>query len=126
MDTSTTPPLPTTTVYYNSACPVCDAGICYQRARMQDSAVEWVDVHGRPELAAEMGIDLELMRERLHVRDPAGQLHVGAPGFTLLWSQTRGQRWLAWLMRPFAWLTGLLYNTIARQLYRWNRRRWHW
>lgn len=120
------PSKPSATVYYNSACPVCDAGVCYQRTKMRDSAVDWVDVHGRPELARELGIDLELLRERLHVRDADGRLHAGARAFALLWSQTRGQRWLAWLLRPFGWLAGPLYNMVARRLYRWNRRRGHW
>jgi predicted DCC family thiol-disulfide oxidoreductase YuxK len=114
------------TVYYNSACPVCNAGVCYQRTLAQDGPVTWVDVHGRPELAAELGIDIELLRERLHVRDAGGRLHVGDRAFALLWSHTRGQRWLAWLMRPFRWLTGPLYKVAARGLYRWNRRRGHW
>lgn len=115
-----------TTVYYNSACPVCEAGICYQRAQMQGSAVAWVDVATEPALARELGLDTEFLRERLHVRDAAGRLHVGASAFTLLWSQTRGQRWLAWLARPFGWLTGPLYNVAAHALYRWNRRRGNW
>ena len=51
-----------TTVYYNSACPVCDGGICKQRARMTDRNVEWVDVHAQPEVASELGIDLEALR----------------------------------------------------------------
>ena len=114
------------TVYYNSACPVCDAGVCYQREKMQGSGVDFVDVNARPELAQELGIDLELLRERLHVRDADGTLHQGDRAFTLLWSQTRGQRWMASLARPFGWLTRPLYNIVARALYRWNRRRGHW
>lgn len=39
------------TVYYNSACPVCDAGVCYQREKMQGSGVNFVDVNARPALA---------------------------------------------------------------------------
>ncbi|MES2015836.1 MAG: DCC1-like thiol-disulfide oxidoreductase family protein [Pseudomonadota bacterium] len=73
-----------------------------------------------------MGIDLEALREQLHVRDGAGRWHVGDRAFTLLWSNTRGQRWLASLVRPFAWLTGPLYRFAARRLYNWNRRRGHW
>jgi predicted DCC family thiol-disulfide oxidoreductase YuxK len=115
-----------TTVYYNSACPVCDAGICYQRTKMQEAEVEFVDVHAHPEVAAELGIDLETLRERLHVRDSAGQLTIGDRAFTSLWARTPGQRWMARLARPFAVLTGPLYNLVARLLYRWNRRRGHW
>jgi predicted DCC family thiol-disulfide oxidoreductase YuxK len=117
---------PKTKVYYNSACPVCDAGICYQRSKMQEDEVEFVDVHTHPEVAAELGIDLEMLRERLHVRDSTGKLTVGDRAFTSLWSQTRGQRWMARLARPLGLLTGPLYNLIARLLYRWNRSRGHW
>ena len=122
MDTTT----PSATVYYNSACPVCDAGVCYQRARMQGASVEFVDVNARPGIAAELGIDLEVLRERLHVRGADGQLVEGERAFSLLWSQTPGQRWLARLARPLRWLTGPLYNIVARALYRWNRRRGNW
>ena len=126
MNTSDAPSTPTATVYYNSACPVCEAGICYQRGKMEGCAVDWVDLQARPELAAELGIDLELLRERLHVRDGAGRMHVGDRAFAQLWSHTPGQRWLAWLIKPCGWLTGPLYNVAARVLYRWNRRRGHW
>jgi predicted DCC family thiol-disulfide oxidoreductase YuxK len=123
-DASAPTPAPVT-VYYNSACPVCDAGIRGQRERMQGCQVEWVDVHTRPEVAAELGIGLEDLRERLHVRDAAG-MHIGDRAFAALWRRTPGQRWLAWLPRLFGWLTSPLYKLAARLLYRWNRRRGHW
>ncbi len=119
-------PAPATTVYYNSACPVCDAGVCYQRERMQGSDVVFVDVHARPAVAQELGIDIERLRERLHARGPDGRMLEGERAFTLLWSQTPGQRWMAALARPLRWLTGPLYRLVARILYGWNRRRGHW
>ncbi len=115
-----------TTVYYNSACPVCDAGIGYQRRQMQECAVEFVDVHQHPEVADELGIDREFLRERLHLRDEDGRLHVGERAFASLLAQTPRQRWLARLTRPLRWLTGPMYNMVARLLYRWNRRRGNW
>jgi len=117
---------PGTTVYYNSACPVCDAGICYQRERMAGVAVSFVDVNARPGLAQELGINLERLRERLHVVGPDGSLAIGDRAFAALWSQTPGQRWMARLVRPLAWLTGPLYKVVARILYRWNRSRGRW
>lgn len=117
---------PPTIVYYNSACPVCDAGICYQRKQMQGQAVQFVDVHTQPDIAQELGIALELLRERLHVRDAGGQMQVGADAFALLMAQTRGQRQLAWLAHRLRWLTVPLYKLAARLLYRWNRRRGSW
>lgn len=118
-------------VYYNSACPVCDAGIRYQRRRMQAlgvTGVEWIDVHNRPAAADEVGASLETVRERLHVRDPDGRLYIGADAFARLWAATPGQRWLARLaslplLRP---LLHAVYNAFARGLYRWNRYCRHW
>ena len=89
-------------VYYNSACPVCNAGIKDQRQRMEACRIkdiEWVDVHTNPEAVSEVGASLEQVRERLHVKDSDSQLNVGMDAFTRLWSQTRGQRWLAKLLR---------------------------
>jgi predicted DCC family thiol-disulfide oxidoreductase YuxK len=116
----------TTTVYYNSACPVCDAGICYQRQKMAGAAVEFVDVNARPALAQELGIDIEHLRERLHVRTAGGEVVEGDRAFVALWAQTPGQRWLSRLARPLTWLTRPLYRLTARILYRWNRQRGHW
>jgi predicted DCC family thiol-disulfide oxidoreductase YuxK len=118
-------------VYYNSACPVCNAGIKDQRRRMEACGIEdieWVDVHANPEAVSEVGASLEQVRERLHVKDSDGQLNVGADAFMCLWSQTRGQRRLAKLLRlpVLKQLTHLAYNLFARLLYRWNRTRGRW
>ncbi|HZC03929.1 MAG TPA: DUF393 domain-containing protein [Gammaproteobacteria bacterium] len=101
------------------ACPVEACGI---------KDIEWVDVHTNPEAVSEVGASLEQVRERLHVKDSDGQLNVGADAFTRLWSQTRGQRWLAKLLRlpVLKQLTHLAYNVFARLLYRWNRAKGHW
>lgn len=114
------------TVYYNSACPVCDAGIRSQRGRMQGCEVNWVDVHQHPQAAQALGLELEQVRERLHVRSADGQMHIGADALAALWSQSPGQRWLGALTRRLRWLSRPLYNAFARGLYRWNRRRGHW
>ena len=44
-------------VYYNSACPVCDAGIRGQRQRMAECAldIQWIDIHSRPQALVDMG-----------------------------------------------------------------------
>jgi predicted DCC family thiol-disulfide oxidoreductase YuxK len=120
-----------TKVYYNSACPVCKAGIENQQCRMTAQGirdVEWLDVHAHPELVRELGADLEFVRERLHVRADDGSLHVGADAVAALFTKTRGQKWLARLLHwpMLHTLARFSYNAFARQLYRWNRRRRHW
>jgi predicted DCC family thiol-disulfide oxidoreductase YuxK len=104
-------------VYYNSACPVCNAGIKGQRRRMEACGiadVEWVDIHSTPEAVEEVGAALEEVRERLYVKDANGQLHIGADAFAHLSSRTHGQRWLAMLVQlpVLRQLARLVYNSL--------------
>ena len=114
-------------VYYNSACPVCDAGIRCQRVKLEacGAPVEWIDVHAENGAAADIGADLEFVRERLHVVDARGELHVGADAITELMATTPRRRWMARLVRlpVVRQFVRLAYNAFAALLYRWNRRR---
>lgn len=118
-------------VYYNSACPVCKAGVTSQRERMESCGitdVEWIDVHRNPERAAEVGASLEEVRERLYVVDDAGRINVGSEAFAELWNKTPRQRWLGRVIRLpiIRRLAQRTYNAFARRLYRWNRNKGHW
>ena len=118
-------------VYYNSACPVCNAGIKDQRRRMQECGVndiEWVDVHNNPDAVSEVESSLEQVRERLYVKDGKGQLNIGIDAFIHLWQQTPNQRWLARLFQlpVIRSLARVAYNGFAWLLYRWNRALKHW
>ncbi len=117
-------------VYYNSACPVCNAGIGAQRRRMQacNADVEWIDIHRDPERLTEIGASQEFVRERLHVVDDAGVTHVGAEAFGALWSRTPQQKVFATLLRTpgIRVIMGWVYNLFAAGLYRWNRWRGRW
>lgn len=118
-------------VYYNSACPVCKAGIKDQRRRMEQSHIqnlEWIDVHQHPEAIHEIGSALEQVRERLHVRDGAGNMHIGIDAFIYLWQQTPQLRLFARLLQlPIIHQSAhLAYNVFAKGLYLWNRALKHW
>ena len=117
-------------VYYNSACPVCNAGIAAERRRMDACSVDaqWIDIHKEPEALHEISADQEFVRERLHVVDAAGELHVGAPAIGALWNATpHRQRLAAFLRMPLIKaIAGWSYNAFAAVLYRWNRRRGPW
>jgi len=118
-------------VYYNSACPVCKAGIRNQRCRMAAQGitdVEWLDVHSDPELVKEVGATLKAVRERLHVKNADGSIRVGTDAFTTLFARTRGQKWLAkFLVLPGVHqLAERSYNGFAHALYRWNRAKGRW
>ena len=120
----------TTKVFYNGACPVCESGIRRQQANLTDmeSELEWIDLHQLNEAASEIGAELEFVRERLHVVDEEGVVHVGSDAFALLWSKTKDQQALARLVRRPGTriLARWFYNIFARLLYWWNRIRRRW
>lgn len=115
-------------VYYNSACPVCRAGIEWEQGRASSCGIEWIDVHHAPDAVADVGAGLEDVRERLHVRDAEGRVLVGADAVAFVMGTRPGQRWLGRLSA----LPGVqsvmrwAYDAFARVLYRWNRGRGRW
>jgi len=119
-----------TTVYYNSACPVCAAGIAYQKKALRDGtdSIEWIDVHTDNESVKDLNADLAFVRERLHVVDTEGQKRVGADAFTALWALSPRQRAFSCIGRLpiLRTLFGWIYNAFAAGLYRWNCAKGRW
>jgi predicted DCC family thiol-disulfide oxidoreductase YuxK len=119
-------------VYYNSRCPVCDAGIRSQRRRMQaagaGTAAEWRDINDEPDALRFCGAGIDDVRRKLYVLDADGNVHIGAAAFTALWRTTPGQRWLARLLSlpPLAAFARWSYDGFAALLYAWNRRQGRW
>ena len=70
------------TVWYNTRCPVCDAGIRHQKKRLIEAVkagrIEFRDINLAPDALARFGASLEEIRRRLHATDAQGQLLVGA------------------------------------------------
>lgn len=95
---------------------------------MRSCEISWIDVHANPEAVKALGVDLEFVKERLHVVDATGQLNVGAAALATLWSNTPKQRWLGYLARwpVVRTVADVFYNAFARALYRSNRwlKRW--
>jgi predicted DCC family thiol-disulfide oxidoreductase YuxK len=119
-------------VWYNTRCPVCDAGINRQRnkliAAVEAGTIEFRDINLEPAALASHGASVEDVRRRLHATDAHGRLIVGADVAVEVWRRTAGERWLAALLgnpvvRP---LTRLAYDRFADLLYAWNRRKGHW
>ena len=125
-------PEPHLTVWYNTRCPVCDAGIRRQRSRLiaavRAGLVEFRDINLEPEALAAYGAYLEDIRRRLHATDESGRLLVGADVAIAVWRLTPGESWLAVLagnpmVRP---ATRFVYDRFADWLYAWNRRKGRW
>ena len=120
------------TVFYNTRCPVCDAGIDWQRNRLlaavRSGAIEFRDINEEPEALARYGADVDDVRRRLHATDEAGRLIVGADVAVALWKLTPGQGWLAALFgnRVTLPFTRFFYDRFADWLFAWNRRNGRW
>ncbi|MEO5756696.1 MAG: DCC1-like thiol-disulfide oxidoreductase family protein [Mesorhizobium sp.] len=120
------------TVWYNTRCPVCDAGISRQKRRLIDAIkmgrIEFRDINQEPAALAAHGAGLEDIRRRLHATDADGRLLVGADVAIAVWQATPGEGWLAGLFgnRIVLPLTRFGYDRFADLLYAWNRRSGRW
>lgn len=125
-------PKPELTVWYNTRCPVCDAGINWQKRRLIEAVkagrIEFRDINLEPAALAGHGASLEDIRRRLHATEANGRLLVGADVAIAIWRATPGEGWLAALFgNPVALpLTRLAYDRFADLLYAWNRRKGRW
>jgi predicted DCC family thiol-disulfide oxidoreductase YuxK len=118
-------------VFYNSACPVCDAGVSNQRRAMEKSGsggLTWTDMTRTPDALKGDGLTLDHVRRHIYARDASGNLHRGADAFALLWRVTPGRRWLGRLISLpiFRSMSRVLYDWFADRLYAWNRRHRRW
>ncbi|HEY1544135.1 MAG TPA: DCC1-like thiol-disulfide oxidoreductase family protein [Xanthobacteraceae bacterium] len=123
---------PEITVWYNTRCPVCDAGIDRQRntllAAVRAGTIAFRDINREPEALAAYGASLDDVRRRLHATDAQGRLLVGADVAIAVWRLTPGEGWLGALagsavVRPFA---RFVYDRFADLLYAWNKRKGRW
>ncbi|WP_206628208.1 DCC1-like thiol-disulfide oxidoreductase family protein, partial [Mesorhizobium sp. M1A.F.Ca.IN.020.06.1.1] len=121
-------PEPLLTVWYNTRCPVCDAGINRQKRRLIEAVksgrVEFRDINFEPQALSAFGASLEDVRRRLHATDAEGKLLVGADVAIAVWRLTPGEGWLATLFgnSVVLRLTRFVYDRFADLLYAWNRR----
>jgi predicted DCC family thiol-disulfide oxidoreductase YuxK len=123
---------PKLTVWYNTKCPVCDAGIRRQKRHLVEAVysgiIEFRDINLEPEALARFGVSLEAIRRRLHAVDETGQLYVGADCAREIWLRTAGEMWIAKLtgLPLVRQLARAGYDGFANLLYCWNRWKRHW
>jgi predicted DCC family thiol-disulfide oxidoreductase YuxK len=120
------------TVWYNTRCPVCNAGIDRQRNRLvgaaRAGAIEFRDINSEPDALARFGAGIEDVRRRLHGVDAEGRLYVGADCAVAIWRRTPGDAWLgsALDLPGLRQITRFAYDRFAGLLYGWNRRKGRW
>jgi predicted DCC family thiol-disulfide oxidoreductase YuxK len=123
---------PHLTVWYNTRCPVCDAGIDRQRnkllAAVKAGEIAFRDINLEPEALSAYSVSLDDVRRRLHATDEQGRLIVGADVAIAIWRITKGESWLAMLFgNPLTLpITRFAYDRFANLLFAWNKRKGHW
>jgi predicted DCC family thiol-disulfide oxidoreductase YuxK len=124
--------LPRITVWYNTKCPVCDAGINRQRNKLieavKSGAIEFRDINLEPEALARHGANVDDVRRRLHATDESDKLIVGADVAVEIWKRTPGEGWLARMFGApgVIHLTRFGYDRFANLLFNWNKRHGRW
>jgi predicted DCC family thiol-disulfide oxidoreductase YuxK len=115
-------------VYFNSACPVCKAGIESQMGKESICEIQWNDVHKDHRLVKKLGSDLEYVRERLHVVDENGRLQVGFDAFLTIWRTSPTETWKAKFfgLPLIKQICRVSYTFFAILVYKWNRALKHW
>jgi predicted DCC family thiol-disulfide oxidoreductase YuxK len=120
------------TVWYNTKCPVCNAGISKQRDRliaaMRQNAIEFRDINLEPDALARFGADVNDVRRRLHAVDAADRLYVGMDCAIAIWRRTPGEAWLARMigLPVIRQIARFGYDRFADLLYAWNRSKGRW
>jgi predicted DCC family thiol-disulfide oxidoreductase YuxK len=123
---------PKLTVWHNTKCPVCNAGIDRQRNRLvraaRSGAIEFRDINLEPDALARFGAGVNDVRRRLHAVDADGKFWVGIDCAIEIWRRTPGDNWLAWIasVPGIRQITGFGYDRFADLLYAWNRWKRHW
>jgi predicted DCC family thiol-disulfide oxidoreductase YuxK len=124
--------LPKLTVWYNTKCPVCNAGIDWQRSRLvraaRSGAIEFRDINLEPDALSRFGADVNDVRRRLHAVDADGGPHFGIDCAIEIWRRTPGDGWLAGIVRlpVIRQIAGFGYDRFADVLFAWNRRAGRW
>jgi predicted DCC family thiol-disulfide oxidoreductase YuxK len=123
---------PRLTVWYNTKCPVCNAGIEWQHSRLVRAAraglIDFRDINLDPDALSRFGATIEDVRRRLHAVDAGGRLHVGADCAIAVWLTTPGTVWLGRVLGlpVIHQATRIAYDRFADLLYAWNRWKGHW
>jgi predicted DCC family thiol-disulfide oxidoreductase YuxK len=123
---------PKLTVWYNTKCPVCNAGIDWQRSRLVAAArtgtIVFRDINLESDALARFGAGVNDVRRRLHAVDDEGQLLVGIDCAIAIWLATPGHVWLGRLfgLPVIHGIARVGYDQFADLLYAWNRWMGHW
>ena len=83
------------TVYYDGKCGLCRREIEYYKRVAPPDRFLWQDIANDPSSLADLGVSQSDALRRLHARDAAGNVYVGATAFIAIWQYLNYWRYLA-------------------------------
>ena len=102
-------------VFFDGKCGLCSKEIAYYQNIAPSGIFAWMDIAtDASPLAAHQISQADALRH-LHVRDAAGDWHIGAAAFLIIWQQLRYWRFLAVLvgLPIIRHIAAMVYNRFA-------------
>lgn len=110
------------TVYFDGACGLCSREIAHYRKIAPAGVFDWRDISLNKDALQDIAVSHADALRYLHVRDAAGDVHIGVNAFIAIWRRLPGWRRLAPLIgapviRPIcAWFYRRFANWRFRRL----------
>jgi predicted DCC family thiol-disulfide oxidoreductase YuxK len=74
-------------VFYDGGCPVCRMEVSWYRRADTAGRISWIDIVELHDQSLPAGKTREELLNRFHVRDSAGNWHVGVAAFARIWDE---------------------------------------
>ena len=102
-------------VFFDGKCGLCSKEIAYYQSVAPSGIFVWMDIASDASPLATHHISQADALRHLHVRDAAGDWHIGAPAFLVIWHQLRYWRVLAILvgLPIIRQVAAMVYNQFA-------------
>ena len=99
-------------VFYDGACGLCAREINHYKKIAPENTFNWIDITKTAQPFTSLGYKFSDGLKALHVRDTAGNMHIGVNAFIVIWQHLEGWKILAFLVNlPIV-------NSIAAFTYR--------
>lgn len=114
------------TVFYDGECPVCQLEVRWYEKLQRNGSIIWTDIVSLDDDALPEGKTREALLGKFHVRDDAGQWHIGVDAFARIWLNLPYLRHGAFVFRlpVIRQVAGVAYLGFLRWQ-RWDRQRRH-
>ncbi len=76
-------------VFYDDACPLCDAEIEHYKKCSAIHTIDWLGIHSRWDEIQHYGFSKETLLRRIHAVKSDGGVVTGAAAFVLIWNSLK-------------------------------------